>query len=366
MRTSPLKSVEPQSIRRILIRGTNWVGDAVMSIPAMRQVRRHFPGADISLLVRPWVRDVYSAVNFVDRILDFDKDGEHRGWSGRARLVRDLRAMKFDLALLLQNAFEAAFLAWAARIPVRIGYARDFRSLMLTHPCRIDPEIRKVHQVYYYLGILPAAGLLESEARDVQGREVDIRIGVRPSDAERSRVLLVSSGIRDDDLLVGVNPGAHFGSAKRWLPDRYARVGDALAGRYGARIMLFGSKGERTFAEAIAGQMKHPALVLAGRTTLGELMALIRRCTLFITNDSGPMHLAAALDVPQLAIFGSTSEVATGPLSDRAEVLKESVACSPCFRRECPIDLRCMTAITVERVVSAAERRLDDLLKDGV
>jgi len=335
-----------------------------MSVPAMRQLRRIFPGAHISLLVRPWVRDVYSAVDFVDRILDFDKEGEHRGWVGRTRLVQGLRRMKFDLALLLQNAFEAAFLAWAARIPVRIGYARDARSLMLTHSCRIDPQIRKAHQIYYYLGLLSASGLSELRPHDAQGQEVDIRIGVRQSDVEGARILLASAGIRDDELLVGLNPGAHFGSAKRWLPDRYARVGDALAGRYRVRIILFGSPGERPFAEAIAGQMTHPALVLAGRTTLGELMALIRRCSLFITNDSGPMHLAAALDVPQLAIFGSTSEAATGPWSDRAEIIKEPVECSPCFRRECPIDLRCMTGITVERVVSAAERRLDAVLKE--
>lgn len=339
------------------------MGDAVMSVPAMRELRRIFPEAHISLLVRPWVRDVYSAVEFVDRILDFDKEGEHRGWAGCARLIRGLKRMKFDLALLLQNAFEAAFLAWAARIPVRIGYARDARSLMLTHPCRIDPQVRKVHQVYYYLGLLSAAGLRESRPGVAQAQQVDIRIGVRPSDTEQARTLLASSGIRDGELLVGLNPGAHFGSAKRWLPDRYARVGDALAGGYGTRVLLFGSAGERPFAEAIAGQMKHPALVLAGRTTLGELMALIQRCRLFITNDSGPMHLAAALDVPQIAIFGSTSEVATGPWSDRAEVIKEPVECSPCFLRECPIDLRCMTGITAERVVSAAERRLDELLK---
>jgi heptosyltransferase-2 len=361
MPACPLVPVDPQNIRRILIRGTNWVGDAVMSIPAMRSVRRIFPGAHISLLVRPWVHDVYSAVDFVDRILDFDKEGAHGGWLGRARLARSLRGMEFDMALLLQNAFEAAFLAWAAGIPVRIGYARDGRSLLLTHSCRIDPELRNAHQVYYYLGILSAAGLLESGQQHAREQDLDIRIGVRPSDAEGAGALLAASGIREGETLVGLNPGAHYGSAKRWLPDRYARVGDALAGRYSAHVVLFGSAGERPFAEAIADQMRHPALVLAGRTTLGQLMALIQRCSLLITNDSGPMHLAAALDVPQLAIFGSTSEVATGPLSGRAEVIKEPVDCSPCFRRECPIDLRCMTGITVERVVRAAERRLDAL-----
>jgi heptosyltransferase-2 len=353
-----MKEINPREVERILIRGTNWVGDAVMSIPAMRAVRRIFPKARISLLVRPWVRDVYASVEFVDEILDYDKQGIHRGWRGRSRLVAGLKRERFDLALLLQNAFEAALLTWYARIPLRIGYARDGRGFLLTHACRIHPELRTVHQAYYYLGILAEAGLLEPCPWKRKDSAIDITIGVRDSDRESASRLLDGEGIGADQPLVGLNPGAYYGGAKRWIPDRYARVADALVIKYGVGIVIVGSADELTFAQEIARQMSRVPAILSGKTTLGQLMAVIKRCELFITNDSGPMHLAAALDTPQIAIFGSTSEIATGPLSRDAEVIRQPVDCSACFLRECPIDLRCMTRVTAEQVLSAADKKL--------
>jgi heptosyltransferase-2 len=360
-----MKEIDPEDVERILIRGTNWVGDAVMSIPALREARRLFPKARISLLVRPWVRDVYASVEFIDEILDYDKQGIHRGWRGRRRLVADLKRARFDLALLLQNAFEAAFLAWLARIPLRIGYARDGRGFLLTHSCRIHPELRAEHQAYYYLNILAEAGLSEPRPWRRKDPAINIRIGVRDSDRESVSRLLGAEGVGGDQPLVGLNPGAYYGGAKRWIPDRYARVADALADKYGVRIVIVGSAGELPFAQEIARQMSRAPAILSGKTTLGQLMAVIKRCELLITNDSGPMHLAAALDTPQIAIFGSTSEIATGPLSRDAEVVKQPVDCSPCFLRECPIDLRCMTGITTEQVLSAADRKLAARLAGG-
>jgi heptosyltransferase-2 len=353
-----VRAIDPKKVRKLLIRGTNWVGDAVMSIPAMRAVRQVFPSAHISLLVRPWVRDVYSRVDFVDEVLEYDKQGKHRGWSGHCLLVQDLRKRQFDTAILLQNAFEAAFIACRARIPCRLGYARDGRGFLLSHAARIDPEVRTVHQAYYYLGLLAAAGLIESRPWRTGSWSLDIRIGVRDADREAAVRMLSHEGITPEQPLVGVNPGAYYGSAKRWLPERYARVADELAARYGVRILMFGSAGESALASEIAGRMAHTPALLAGRTTLGQLMALIERCALFITNDSGPMHLAAALGIPQVAIFGSTSDVATGPLSRDAEIIRVPADCSPCFLRECPTDLRCMTGITVEQVLASAERGL--------
>jgi heptosyltransferase-2 len=170
--------------------------------------------------------------------------------------------------------------------------------------------------------------------------------------------MLLDSGVQPGQTVIGLNPGAFYGSAKRWFSERYAQVADTLLERHDARIIIFGSPGERAIADEVARRMKHRGIVLAGRTTLGQLMGLISQCSLLITNDSGPMHLAAALGIPQLAIFGSTSEVATGPLDGRAEVIKHPVDCSPCFLRECPIDFRCMTRISVDRVVAAAEEKL--------
>lgn len=353
-----MRPIEQEKIGKILIRGTNWVGDAVMSIPAMREVRRIFPQAHITLLVRPWVRDVYGDVEFVDAVMVYDKQGVHRGPRGLLRLAASLKQRRFDLALLLQNAFEAALIAWSARIPLRVGYARDARGFLLTHPLQIDPELRSVHQVHYYLGILYAAGWLPQRPWKSGEHPINIRIGVRDADRRAADALLRAEGVREDRPLLVINPGAHYGGAKRWFPERYAAVAEALAQRYALCPVLVGSAREIGIAREIARRMKSAPVVLSGRTSLGQLMAVIERCRLFITNDSGPMHLAAALDVPQVAVFGSTSEVATGPWSRKAEVIRHPVDCSPCFLRECPTDLACMAGVTVEQVLAAAERKL--------
>ncbi len=329
-----------------------------MSVPALKEVRRLFPRSRITLLVRPWVKDVYSAVDFVDEVVEYDKRGVHRGWAGLRRLVSELRKQNFELAILLQNAIEAALIAWLSGIPQRLGYARDGRRIFLTHPCKIDPALKNVHQVYYYLGILSAAGLLPPRLWENSRYRPSMEIGIRGTDRDEAKRILSAHGIEKDATIVGLNPGASYGSAKRWLSDRYASVADSLAERHSARIVIFGSPAEREIAEEVAHQMKQPAAVLAGLTTLGQLMALIKECRLLVTNDSGPMHLAVALNVPQVAIFGSSSEISTGPLSEQAKVVKHPVECSPCFLRECPIDFRCMTRITVDEVFSAADQKL--------
>lgn len=352
--------IDPERIQRLLIRSTNWVGDAVMSVPALKQIRRLFPNAGISLLVRPWVRDVYSAVDFVDEILIYDKPGAHSGFRGMRRLAVSLRSHRFEMAILLQNAIEAAIIAYWARIPIRVGYHRDGRGLLLTHPVPIDPEVKKVHQAYFYLGILSGIGVMARQPWHRPDYRLDsIDVGVRTSDLEAARQILHTHGVDRERLAIGINPGAAYGRAKRWPAARFAAVADALANEYGAQILIFGAPAEAQFAREVAAAMSVRPTVLAGQTTLGQLMALIKGCDLFITNDSGPMHLAASLNVPQLAIFGSTSEIATGPLSPRAQVIKNQVECNPCFLRECPTDFRCMLGISVQDVLTAARKQLD-------
>lgn len=354
-----MKPIDPAAIRSIVVRGTNWVGDSVMSVPALRLVRARFPSARITLLIRPWVRDVFSAVDFVDDVMLYDAAGRHRGAAGFFRLARELRGGGFDLAILLQNAFGAALLTRAARIPLRLGYARDVRAALLTHPVRIDPAVRRVHQSYYYAGILSGAGLLPERPWEDSTLLPPVRIGVKEEDRRAARALLASSGIDPNELVVGINPGAAYGPAKCWPADRYAEVADRLVAQQAARIVLVGSAGEAPVAADVARRMRRPAVVLAGRTTLGQLMGLISECSLLVTNDSGPMHLAAALGVRQVAIFGSTNEIATGPLSTAARVVKHQVPCNPCLLRVCPIDFRCMTRIGVEDVWSAVAELLD-------
>jgi heptosyltransferase II len=360
-----VKQLKTDAVKNILIRGVNWVGDAVMSIPAMREIRRLFPESHISLLVNPWVSPIYAEVEFVDEILQYDKRGIHKGWAGFGRLVSDLRRRDFDLAILLQNAFEAALIACCARIPMRVGYARDGRHLLLTHACKIDPGVRQVHQVYYYLGILSSLGLLAPRLWERNDCRFPTGIGVRETDREAALAMLRTNGINENDLVVAVNPGAFYGEAKRWFPERYAAVADALATRYGAQIVILGASSDLETAGRVAAHMSSRPVILAGQTTLGQLMGLLKQIDLLITNDSGTMHLAAALDVPQLAIFGSTSEIATGPLNQNAAVIKHQVECNPCFLRECPTDFRCMKGVTVMEVVDAARNILDNARTRG-
>ncbi len=335
--------------QKILVRATNWIGDAVMSLPALEALRARFPQAEIVLLAKPWVSELYWRHPAVSREIVYDAEREHEGPRGFWKLVRKLRAERFEVAILFQNAFHAAWMAWCARIPVRIGYARDGRSSLLTEAIEVPPAAAYGHQAYFYLQLLFRAGLIDAP-KPVR----DVRLVVAEAEKKWAARRLGSLGLLGPRFLVGLNPGASFGPAKRWLLERYAELADRLIGALHADVLIFGSRDERPLAEEIAQAMKHTPMILAGETSLRQLMALLAQCRLVVTNDSGPMHLAAALGLPLVAVFGSTDERATGPLSSRARIVKHRVACSPCGLRECPIDFRCMLGVSVDHVYRAA------------
>jgi lipopolysaccharide heptosyltransferase II len=363
-----MKAFDPGSVRRLLIRGTNWVGDSILSLPALKRARLEFPQAKITLLVLPWVAGIYEGCTSIDDIWLYDRRELHRGLSGKLRLIRELRERRFDAALLFQNAFEAAVLARLAGIPVRAGYDRDGRGWLLSHKVAVDSRVSNLHQTYYYLDLLEQ---LLGRPRTTKGLEPqppsqfaaeampDITLAVSPERKHAARARLQSQGVDFNRTVVGINPGAFYGSAKRWSSERYATVLDRLIGERQASVVIFGSPNEVAIAEAIHSGMRNRPVILSGRTELNELIAMIACCALFLTNDSGPMHLAAALRVPTLAIFGSTDEIATGPMSPAAVVLNKRVECSPCLLRECPIDHRCMTRISAEEVAQQAFRMID-------
>jgi lipopolysaccharide heptosyltransferase II len=363
-----MKAFDPRNVRRLLIRGTNWVGDSILSLPALKRARLEFPQAKITLLVLPWVAGIYEGCTALDDIWLYDRQGVHRGLSGKLRLIRELRERRFDAALLFQNAFEAAVLTRLAKIPVRAGYDRDGRGWLLSHKVPVAPHVSTLHQTYYYLDLLEqllgcartSQGLEpKPTSQFVAGTMPDITLAVSPERKQGARSRLQSQGVDFNRTVVGVNPGAFYGSAKRWLSERYATVLERLIDERQASVVIFGSPNEVAIAEAIRSGMRSRPVILSGRTELSELIAMIACCDLFLTNDSGPMHLAAALRVPTLAIFGSTDEVATGPMSPAAVVLNKRVECSPCLLRECPIDHRCMTRMTAEEVVQQAIRMID-------
>ncbi len=335
--------------RKILVRAPNWIGDAVMSLPALGALRARFPQAEIVLLAKPWVCELYWHHPAVSRQIVYDSKGGHGGPQGFWRLIRALRAERFEGAILFQNAFHAAWIAWCAGIPVRIGYARDARSSLLTEAIEVPRPAAYGHQAYYYWHLLFRAGLIE-KPQPIR----EMRLVVTEAEKKWATKRLASLGLQGPRVLAGLIPGASFGPAKRWLLDRYADLADRLIGALDADVLIFGSHDEKPLAESIALTMKHTPAILTGETTLRQLMALLAQCRLVVSNDSGPMHLAAALGSPLIAVFGSTDERATGPLSPRARVVKHCVACSPCGLRECPIDFRCMTGVTVNAVYRAA------------
>jgi heptosyltransferase-2 len=314
----------------ILVRATNWVGDAVMSLPALRAIRGRFPQAHIAILAKSSVANLYIHQLLADEIIVYNLQSS---WS----MGRQLRSRQFDCAILLQNAFEAAWIAWLAKIPTRIGYKRDGRQLLLTRAVDVPrPGEIPRHQRFYYLELLRRASLI-----DALPESDSIQLGSRPA----------SSGKR----VIGVSPGAAYGTAKRWLPERFAEAAGALAEARGASIALFGTKSERALCEEIAQRLNGREVTnYAGETTLAQFIDLAAGCELFLTNDSGSMHIASALGVPTVAIFGATDDTATGPAGLNARVVRQPVDCSPCLLRECPIDHRCMTRVSAERVVKEA------------
>ncbi len=335
---------------KILIRATNWVGDAIMALPALRAVRNRFPEAEIAIIARPYVVDIYRDQNICDQLIPYDPKGLHAGLSGRERIAAELRVRKFDVALLLQNAFDAAWLAWRANIPERIGYARDGRSFLLTKavPLPRDGEISS-HEKFYYLELLRRAGWLDS-VHD------ESFIGLHiPEDKRRSAdEFLCNSGVRKDTLRIAIGAGASYGSAKCWPPSRFAEVANRLRSEADADVILFGTAAEASVSTAISGEMRTPPIDLTGKTAIADLPALLSQCHLFIGNDSGAMHVAAAVGVPIVAVFGPTDPDGTAPVTPRCSIVQQKPYCSPCFLRRCPTDHRCMTAITANMVEAAA------------
>jgi heptosyltransferase II len=343
-----VKNLPKEKIGRILIRAVNWLGDAVMTTPAIGALRESFPDAKLVLLATPLVAQLFAGHPWLDQVLVYDRKGRHAGVLGRLKLARELRRERFDLAVLLPNSFDSALIAFLAGVPRRLGFNTDGRGMLLSHPVRRSEAVLAGHQTGYYLGLLAPFAIGMERPRQLLYTSAQ-------EDAECAG-LLSAAGVLAADDLIGINPGATYGSAKRWRPERFAQVADQLAARRGGKVVLFGGPDEVGIATEIEAAMQVPCLNLAGKTTVRSMMALIKRCNLFITNDSGPMHIAAAFGVPLVAVFGSTDHTTTFPLGDRAQVVRKDVDCAPCMKRECPTDHRCMTAVTAQDVLDAVER----------
>jgi heptosyltransferase-2 len=356
--------------RRILLRGTNWLGDAVMTTPALIRLREKFPGAHIALLGPEKLRDLWRHHPAVDEIISFTAD------ENLFAIAKKLCAEKFDLALVLPNSPRSALEVFLAGIPQRVGCARPWRNFFLTQTVapragavkmhkrskseiqRLvspnpesgirNPEIpRSAHQIFEYLHLAAALG--------ANAEPLAPLLSVTPEEIEAVKIKFGLGKITAP--ILGLNPGAEYGPAKRWPVEKFTAAAKEIQQRTNCVWLLFGGKSDAVIASQIASQLPSAnfnSLNLAGQTSLRELMALLKLCRVLLTNDTGPMHVAAALGTPVVVPFGSTSPELTGPIfSANAKILQSDAPCAPCFLRECPIDFRCMNGISVERVVVA-------------
>ncbi|MDQ3819547.1 MAG: lipopolysaccharide heptosyltransferase II [Acidobacteriota bacterium] len=346
------RNIHPEQIERVVIRGVNWVGDAVMTVPALRRLRRALPQAHITLATRAWAEGLFAEADFLDDLLIYNR--RPRDMRAVARQVREWRRRRFDLALLFQNAFEAAFIAAAARVPFRMGYSTEGRRALLTHPLQIPPWRGERNEVFYYLNVIEELEEALYGAAKVDEREPQLALEISDRRKESARDFLSSHGVITDGPLVALCPGSTNSRAKRWPAGRYAALADRFAEETGAAILLIGSKDEADVSLEVERMMHHRPFVLTGKTDLAEAVDVLSLVDLLVTNDTGPAHIAAALNRPTLVIFGPTDPRTTRPFSTAAEVIRRPPDCAPCMLRDCPIDHRCMTAISADEVFERA------------
>lgn len=343
---------------RILIRASNWLGDSVISVLAVRAIKAGRPDAHITIAAPQKIAAIWRLVPEVDEIIAIS----NRRLFSTVRSLR--RASPFDVAILFPNSLRVALEVWMAGIPRRVGYRGYFRRWLLN---QIVAEASKVgppqHQAFHYLRIAQEIGAESKETLSVQHLTFNTKIN-GPTQASNSpqdesvqtadiKHLSRRSDAQADQTSIGLCPGAEYGPAKRWLPERFAEVAKMIAEQHGIKWILFGTKKDAAIGEQICKTLGDSCMNRIGQTTIEELIDELRKCRVVLTNDTGTMHLASLIGLPVVAIFGSTEPRLTGPLGDGHFVLRHQVECSPCFLRQCPIDFRCMKAVRVEEVVEA-------------
>jgi heptosyltransferase-2 len=324
-----------------------------MTVPALRELRRLLPGAHVTLATRPWAKELFADSDFLDDLLIYDRRGP---WSA-VKQTAEWRRGKFDLAVLFPNAFEAALIPALARVPFRIGYATDGRSRLLTNPLQVPEWRSSRHEVFYYLNIVAELErALGSEPASDATPDASLHISEpRQSDAID---LLRAHGSQEGRALVALCPGSINSRAKRWPAERYAALADSLIDELNADVLLIGSPEELDVSLEVSRQMRNKPIVMTGKTSLAQVVAVLSLVDLLVTNDTGPAHIASGLGRPTLVIFGPTNPLTTRPFSPTGEIVRHPPDCAPCMLRDCPIDHRCMTAISPQDVFERARSLL--------
>ncbi len=319
----------------------NWIGDLVMATPILNDIRKAFPNAHITAMSRTPLADLLKEDQDIDELFCFSKVSGFGRRSEKKDIIEKLRQGKYDLGILLTHSFSSAWWFWLGNVQRRLGYQGHGRRWLLTDKLPIPSNLHQQHLVVTYKKLLQPLGIPVSETRP--------RLFLSDKELLKARTLLKQLGIKPGDKLVGINPGAAYGTAKCWLPERFRKVTEKLLQNEEIKMIYFGDQTSMPLVKEICQGLPSPVVNLAGLTSLPELASLIKMCSVLLTNDSGPMHIAAALGTPLVALFGSTSQIVTGPYKT-GTVIHKHVECSPCYHRVCPIDFRCMKRIEVDEV----------------
>lgn len=334
--------------KRILIKAPNWLGDAVMALPTIKGLRGLFPESHLAVLVKAALSDLFRHDPNINEVISCDPKKGLKRIGAEYKLIKEVKSKRFDLALILPRSFHSALIGFLSKIPNRIGYSADSRGKLLTQNLPRDKKSLAQHRVYYFYNLLNLLGrpVPFSAPRIITPREIRNWVDDKLAHVK-------------GQVVVGLNPGATYGSAKCWMPERYARLTMELISRKNAWVILFGGSAEEKLGSSIAARINHPQVLnFTGKTSISQMAGLLSDCKLLVTNDTGPMHVAAAVNTPVVAIFGPTDHVATSPFGNNHSIIRKEISCAPCLKRTCPIDHRCMTRITVEDVYKECDKYL--------
>ena len=336
---------------KILVRGTNWIGDAVMTIPALRQLRRVFPDAEITLNTRSWAKGIFSDADFIDEILTIDSDATvfQQG--------KELRERKFDLAVLFTNSFQTALVTKLGKIKKRFGYANEARSFLLTNAVKKPSWKNEKHEVFYYLNLIGEIEKSFFGTATITQNEPQFDLQVSDERRAQAREILAKHDIDLSKKTIALGVGSTNSRAKRWSAENYAELNDKLQYDLNANVVLIGAEDELDVSKEVFEKSKLKPMILTGKTSLSEAAAILSEVDLLVSNDMGLAHIASAVGTKMLVIFGPTNPKTTRPWN--AEIIRrENVECSPCMLRDCPIDHRCMTWISADEVLEKAKNLL--------
>ncbi len=333
---------------KILVRGTNWIGDAVMTIPAVRKLRLLFPDARLTLQTREWAKGILDRAGLFDEIITPDSFLEQ---------IRELRKRRFDLAIVFPNSFSSALVVRMAGVPRSFGYATELRSFLLTDPVEMPEWKDSRHEVFYYLELV-AAVEQRFFGKVTTTDDLEPRLVVPDSQREHAGNTLTQAGVDPDRKTVALAPGSTNSRAKRWIPQRFAELNDRLQTELSCNVVLLGSRDDKPISTQVGELSKSQPIDLTGETDIADAAAILGEIDLVISNDMGLAHLAPAVGTKTIVIFGPTNQITTRPFSENASIISANVECSPCMLRDCPIDHRCMTRISVDEVFERAKEKL--------